>query len=94
MQITIDRVPFGDKVLVRYEPVDLAVKQSDCGKYFDVEVNDLGMSFTEVSPSKLRRAICAVLQAKWERLVMQDPSKMTPRARARRSHLMETYRYG
>lgn len=94
MQITIDQVPFGDKILVRYEPASLDVKRSGCGKYFDVEVDDLGMYFTESSPSTLRAAIHAVLKVKWERLVLQDPSEMTPRARARRSQLEETYSFG
>ncbi len=94
MRITIDRIPFEGKALVRYEPIDLAVRKSECGKYFDVEVDDLDMVFTETSLSKLRSAIHAVLQVKWARLVMEDPSKMTPRALARRSLLMETYRFG
>lgn len=94
MHITIDRIPFEGKALVRYEPIDLSVKKSECEKYFNVEVDDLDMIFTETSLSKLRSAIHAVLQVKWERLVMEDPSKMTPRTLARRSLLMENYTFG
>ena len=93
LTIRIDEVRFGQGILRRHKPITLHPRPSACGKYFDVEFEDIDMTLTESSVAELKSATKAALEMTWELYAEGDPEEMTPGAQELGQHMRATYTF-
>lgn len=91
-RIKIHKIPFGEKTLIRRESISLPVTKSDCGNYFMIKSEDLGMQLSEEALEDLEDVFQFMLRMTWEDYVMDDRENLTEDALKIRDHLEATYR--
>lgn len=89
--VTLDRLPFGDRELVRYKQRDLHVESHEDGKHYIVYVPDIDMAIVEESFDELQVAVEEAVCVMWEWYVMNEDEKMTDGAMKLREKLNNTY---
>lgn len=81
-----------EKELVRYEPLTLYPRLSECGEYLTIHSDDLGKSLSEEHLEDLKEKFEDILTSHWEVFVMGDPNEMDTGALKIRSRLKANYR--
>lgn len=91
-RIKVHKIPFGEKTLIRRESIYLPVTKSDCGNYFMIESEDLGMQLSEETLEDLEEVFQFMLRMTWKDYVMDDRQNLAEDALKIRDHLEATYR--
>ena len=94
--MTLHKVPFGNGVLRRREPLDVSTILVPCDTitdYVEIYFQDVGMIMIFHKDEDLLEAMETILVMKWKRYALGNPDKMTPLAKRTRERLLETYVY-